>query len=214
MKNSYPFELLALPYAHDYLEPYIDKQTMEIHHGKHVQAYVDNLNNALKDHIGYHSWSLEKLLFNLSSLPQALQGPVRNNGGGVFNHNFFFAIMTKDGSPLKDGPLKQAIDRDFSSIENLQSELKQAGLTQFGSGWAWLLSDKEGNLSVAKTPNQDTKIDTNLTPILNLDVWEHAYYLLRQNRRPEYIDNWFKVINWQVAEENYAKRNETDYSKA
>ena len=214
MKNSYPFELLPLPYPTDSLEPSIDKQTMEIHHGKHVQTYVDNLNKALEPHTQYHSWSLERLLLNLDTLPQELQAPVRNNGGGVFNHNLYFSILTKGGKALSDSPLKKAIDRDCGGLEKLKEALKQAGLTQFGSGWAWLLADKEGKLSVAKTPNQDTKIDaTNLTPIINIDVWEHAYYLLRQNRRPEYIDNLFNVVNWEAAEQNYAKHNETDYSK-
>ena len=214
MSNTYPFSLLPLPYAHDALEPSIDKATMEIHHGKHVQTYVDNLNNVLKDHTDYHGWSLEKLLFNLSSLPAALQAPVRNNGGGVFNHNFFFSIMSAGGKALADGELKTAIERDFGSLDALQAELKQAGLTQFGSGWAWLLSDKAGKLTVAKTPNQDTKIEDNLTPIIAIDIWEHAYYLARQNRRPEYIDNFFNVVDWSAAEANYAKRGETDYSKA
>ncbi|MCL1934777.1 MAG: superoxide dismutase [Defluviitaleaceae bacterium] len=214
MKNHYPFELLPLPYATDSLEPYIDKVTMEIHHGKHVQTYVDNLNNALKDHKEYHDWSLEKLLYNLDKLPASLQAPVRNNGGGVFNHNLYFKIMTKDGKSLSDGPLKKAIERDFGSLDNLKTELKNGGLTQFGSGWSWLVSDKDGKLSVRKTPNQDTLIAENLTPVLNLDVWEHAYYLLRQNRRPEYIDNWFNVVNWEEAEKNYSKHKETDYSKS
>ncbi|MCL1996323.1 MAG: superoxide dismutase [Defluviitaleaceae bacterium] len=212
MKNSYPFELLPLPYPSDSLEPQIDKQTMEIHHGKHVQTYVDNLNKALENHPNYHSWSLEKLLYNLKSLPEELQAPVRNNGGGVFNHNLYFSILTKGGKPLGDGPLKKAIEKDYS-MDELKAALKQAGLTQFGSGWAWLLADKDGKLTVAKTPNQDTKIEENLTPVLNIDVWEHAYYLLRQNRRPEYIDNFFNVVNWEAAEANYAKHKETDYSK-
>ncbi|MCL1925428.1 MAG: superoxide dismutase [Defluviitaleaceae bacterium] len=212
---NYPFSLTPLPYAPESLEPSIDKETMNIHHGKHVQTYVDNLNNALKDHADYHSWSLEKLLYNLKSLPEAIQPAIRNNGGGVFNHDLFFSILTKGGSALKAGsPLSAAIEKKFGSLENLQAELKQAGLTQFGSGWAWLVSDKDGNLSVAKTPNQDTLIEQNLTPIINLDVWEHAYYLLRQNRRPEYIDNFFNVVNWEAAEANYAKHKETDYSKA
>ena len=214
MKNSYPFELLPLPYPYNALEPSIDTQTMEIHHNKHVKTYVDNLNKALENQPDYQSWSLEKLLYNLNSLPEALQTPVRNNGGGVFNHNLYFSIMAKGGKELNDGPLKEAVERDFGSVDKLKEELKQAGLTQFGSGWAWLMADKDGKLSIAKTPNQDTKIETNLTPVINMDVWEHAYYLARQNRRPEYIDNFFNVLNWEAAEENYAKHKETDYSKA
>ena len=212
---TYPFSLTPLPYAADSLEPYIDTETMNIHHGKHVQTYVDNLNNALKDHPDYHGYSLEKLLYNLNSLPDAIKPAVRNNGGGVFNHDLFFSILTKEGKPLSSGsPLSTAIEKKFGSLDSLKAELKQAGLTQFGSGWAWLVSDKEGNLSVEKTPNQDTLIEKNLTPVINLDVWEHAYYLLRQNRRPEYIDNFFNVINWEAAEANYAKHTQTDYSKA
>ncbi|MCL2610064.1 MAG: superoxide dismutase [Defluviitaleaceae bacterium] len=213
--NHYPFQLLPLPYPANSLEPYIDTRTMKIHHDKHVQAYVDNLNAALKDYPELHNWSLERLLFNLSRLPRKIQTAVRNNGGGVFNHNLFFSILTKDGKPLEtDSPLSMAIEKTFGSLENLEAELKAAGLAQFGSGWSWLVSDNKGVLSVARTANQDTLIEQNLTPIINLDVWEHAYYLLYQNRRPEYIDNLFKVINWEMAEANYAKYSQTDYSKA
>ncbi|MCL2610808.1 MAG: superoxide dismutase [Defluviitaleaceae bacterium] len=211
---NYPFSLTPLPYKADSLEPYIDTETMNIHHGKHVQAYVDNLNSAIKDYSDYHSWSLEKLLYNLDNLPEAIRAAVRNNGGGVFNHDLFFSIMVKEGKGLQTGSsLSIAIEKKFGSLENLQAELKQAGLTQFGSGWAWLVSDREGNLQVLKTPNQDALIGQNLIPIINLDVWEHAYYLLRQNRRPEYIDNFFKVVNWEAAEANYAKHTGLDYSK-
>ena len=213
MNNTYPFALVPLPYAYDALEPSIDEATMEIHHNKHVQTYVDNLNSALRDHPEYQSWPLEKLLYNLSSLPPTLQTAVRNNGGGVFNHNLYFSIMSPGGTPLASGELADAINRDFGSLDNLKGQLKQAGLGQFGSGWAWLLSDKDGKLSIAQTANQDTKIESNLTPVINLDVWEHAYYLLRQNRRPEYVDNWFNVVDWAAAEKNYAKRSVTDYSK-
>lgn len=209
----YPFNLKPLPYASDSLEPVIDKETMEIHHGKHLQAYVDNLNAALKDHSDYHSWSIEKLLFNLDSLPAAIQPAVRNNGGGVYNHDFFFGILAK-GKSLKDGALKSAIERDFGSLDELKAQLKQAGLTQFGSGWAWLVSCSKGNLSVAKTPNQDTLVAENKKPVLAIDVWEHAYYLLRQNRRPEYLDNIWDAVNWDAVEAAYASAQTTDYSKA
>lgn len=210
---NYPFSLTPLPYAADSLEPVIDKATMEIHHGKHLQAYVDNLNAALKDQSEYHSWSLEKLLFNLDKLPAAIQGPVRNNGGGVYNHDFFFGLLKK-GTSLKEGALKSAIDRDFGSLDELKAQLKQAGLTQFGSGWAWLVADSAGKLSVAKTPNQDTLVAENKKPVLAIDVWEHAYYLLRQNRRPEYLDNIWEAINWDAAEAAYAAAPTIDYSKA
>ena len=209
------FSLKPLPYPAADLEPHIDAQTMEIHHGKHVQTYVDNLNKALEGKSEYEGWSLEKLLFNLDKLPQELQGPVRNNGGGVFNHDLFFSIMISGGKPLADdGPLKKAIGEAFGSIDEMKAQLKQAGLTQFGSGWAWLVADGDGKLSIQKTPNQDTLVAKNLTPVINLDVWEHAYYLKCQNRRAEYIDNWFNVVNWEAAEQNYANHKSTDYSKA
>ncbi|MDR2166309.1 MAG: superoxide dismutase [Clostridiales bacterium] len=209
----YPFTLKPLPYGYDALEPHIDAKTMEIHHGKHLQTYVDNLNKALENKPEYQDWPLPRLLFNLDKLPQDIQTPVRNHGGGVYNHNLFFEIMAENGRPLGDGPLKAAIEKVWGSLEAFLAEFKAAGLSVFGSGWAWLVSDNQGNLSIYKTPNQDTQIPANLTPVINLDVWEHAYYLLRQNRRPEYIDNFFNVINWEKAEEYYAKYPETDFSK-
>ncbi|MCL1925038.1 MAG: superoxide dismutase [Defluviitaleaceae bacterium] len=213
-ENHYPFKLLPLPYLANSLEPYIDTTTMEIHHGKHVLEYVQNLNAALKDYPEYHSWSLEKLLYNVSKLPKDIQTPVINNGGGVFNHNLYFNILTKGGKSLKQGsPLSMAIDSKFGSLNNLKAELKAAGLAQFGSGWSWLVSNKNGDLSVMRTANQNTLIEKNLTPVLNIDVWEHAYYLLYQNLRKDYIDSFFKVLNWESAERNYAKYKEIDYSK-
>jgi len=209
----YPFTLQPLPYATNALEPFIDAKTMEIHHGKHVQAYVDNLNKALENQPDYHNWPLERLLYNLESLPKAMQAPVRNNGGGVYNHNLYFAIMAPGGVALADGTLKAAIDRGFGSLGECLAELKAAGLSVFGSGWAWLVADSTGKLSIFKTPNQDTQIPANLTPVINLDVWEHAYYLKVQNRRAEYIDNWFNVIDWAAAQQNYEKFGETDFSK-
>ena len=209
----YPFSLKPLPYATDALEPVIDKTTMEIHHGKHLQAYVDNLNTALKDHPELHTYSIEKLLFNLDSLPTAIQGPVRNNGGGVYNHDFFFGILGT-GTSLGDGPLLSAINATFGSLDALKAQVKQAGLSQFGSGWAWLVSDSTGKLSVEKTPNQDTLVAKNLKPVLAIDVWEHAYYLLRQNRRPEYLDNIWDAINWPAVETAYAMAKTTDYAQA
>ncbi|MCL2376391.1 MAG: superoxide dismutase [Defluviitaleaceae bacterium] len=210
----YPFKLQPLPYPYDAMEPFIDAKTMEIHHSKHVQTYVDNLNNALKNQPDYQSWSLEKLLYNLDKLPQEIQAAVRNNGGGVYNHNLYFNIMAPGGKPLAEGPLKAAIDSTWGNLDEFLAQLKAAGLSVFGSGWAWLVSDSLGNLSIFKTPNQDTQIPANLTPIINLDVWEHAYYLKVQNRRADYIDNWFNVIDWEAAAKNYAKHAETDFSKA
>jgi len=209
----YPFKLQPLPYAYDAMEPFIDAKTMEIHHSKHVQTYVDNLNKALENQPDYQSWSLEKLLYNLDKLPQEIQAAVRNNGGGIYNHNLYFNIMAPGGKPLAEGQLKAAIDSTWGNLDEFLAQLKAAGLSVFGSGWAWLVSDNLGNLSIFKTPNQDTQIPANLTPVINLDVWEHAYYLKVQNRRADYIDNWFNVIDWGAAEKNYAKHKETDFSK-
>lgn len=213
MKNNYAFELTPLPYEYGQLEPYIDTKTMEIHHGRHVQTYVDNLNKALENFPDYHGWSLEKLLYNLDNLPKEIQAPIRNSGGGVYNHNLFFSIMGPNQDTLKEGDLLNAINKSFGSLESFKADLKALALSVFGSGWAWLVADKQGNLSLMKTPNQDTQIPNNLCPVLNLDVWEHSYYLKYQNKRADYIDNWFNVVNWKKAEENYSKYSTTDFSK-
>jgi len=205
MSESYPFQLQPLPYTFDALEPYIDTKTMELHHDKHLRTYVTNLNNALEKYPEFQSWSLEKLLFNLNYLPESIRTTVKNNGGGVYNHNLFFKLLSKNSATPTSGPLFDAIIAKFDSIENFKNEIKSAGLEIFGSGWAWLVADKNGTLYIIKTPNQDTQILCNLTPVINLDVWEHAYYLKNQNRRNEYIDNWFHVINWAQAEQNYAQ---------
>ncbi|MCL2397243.1 MAG: superoxide dismutase [Defluviitaleaceae bacterium] len=209
----YKFTLQPLPYAPDALEPFIDTKTVEIHHGKHLQTYVDNLNKALEGHPDYHNWPLEKLLYSLDQLPQELQIPVRNNGGGVYNHNLYFSTMAPGGRPLPNGPLKDAINSTWGSLDNLKAQLKAAGLSVFGSGWAWIVADSLGQLSIFKTANQDTQIPANLTAVLIMDVWEHAYYLKVQNRRADYIDNWFNVVNWEQAAANYDKYGVTDYSK-
>jgi len=202
---SYPFELKPLNYAYDALEPFIDKETMELHHSKHLQTYITNLNNALEPHTEFHNWSAEQLVSNLELLPNEIRTIVQNNGGGVYNHNLFFDILIRNTHPPKSGPFFNAILAEFGSVENLKAELKAAGLAVFGSGWAWLVADKSGKLNIVKTPNQDVPELDEFTPIINLDVWEHAYYLKNQNRRPEYIDNFLNVINWQEAERNYAK---------
>lgn len=212
--NHYPFILRPLPYAPNSLEPHIDARTMIIHHDLHVGEYVDNLNTTLKDYPGFHDWSLEKLLFNVSKLPKEIQTAVINNAGGVFNHYLYFDILIRNGRELDpNGKLHAAIQRDFGAVASLKAQLKTAGLNQFGSGWSWLVANKEGILSVMRTANQNNLVEKNLTPVLNIDVWEHAYYLLRQNRRDVYIDNVFKVLNWEMAELNYSKHRETDYSK-
>ncbi|MCL1944652.1 MAG: superoxide dismutase [Firmicutes bacterium] len=198
---SYPFKLQPLPYAHDALEPYIDTATMQIHHGKHVQAYTDNLNKALESHTNLHKMSIDELLLGLDKLPTDIQVAVRNNAGGVYNHNLYFKVLKKD-TELKDGVLKSAIVSKWGSVEKFLEAFKQAGLTQFGSGWASLVKTPKGDLEIVKTPNQDTALAIGKV-ILNVDVWEHSYYLKYQNRRAEYLDNFFKVINWDIVQELY-----------
>lgn len=194
------FELPALPYAYDALEPYIDKMTMEIHYTKHHNAYVTNLNKAV-DGTELAGKSLEELLKNISKLPAA----VRNNGGGHFNHSFFWKLMKKSGGTPK-GELATAINSTFGSVDDLKKKFNEAALGRFGSGWAWLVNSN-GKLVVSSTPNQDNPLmdvaDVKGSPILGLDVWEHAYYLKYQNRRNEYAENWWNVVNWDQALTNY-----------
>jgi Fe-Mn family superoxide dismutase len=189
------FELAPLPYAYDALEPYIDKMTMEIHHSKHHATYVTNLNKALADN-KVEAASFEELFSNISKLPVAL----RNNGGGVYNHNIFWANMKPNGGGLPQGALADAINAQFGSFDEFKKLFVNAALTRFGSGWAWLIASN-GKLSVVSTPNQDNPLmdlsEAKGTPLLTLDVWEHAYYLKYQNRRAEYIENWFNTINWE-----------------
>jgi len=213
-RETYIFKLKPLPYGFDSLEPFIDAWTMELHHDKHLATYVDNLNNTIEKYPNYYDWSLEKLLYNINSLPEEIRTAVRNNGGGVYNHNLFFSIMTPGGAPIEDSHLLHAINKAFGTFEDFKSGFKQAALEVFGSGYAWLVSDSMGNLSILKTPNQDTQIPLNLTAVLIIDVWEHAYYLKNQNRRNEYIDNWFNVINYKQAELNYLTYKTTDFSQA
>lgn len=205
MKETYPFKLKPLPYAYEALEPYIDQETMHYHHDKHLQAYVDNLNKALEEHPELHGKTLIELLQNLESLPEAIQTAVRNNGGGVLNHNLYFDGMTPDSPKAPVGKLAEAIDRDFGSFEIFKEAFKKAALGRFGSGWAWLVSDKDGKLQIVSTPNQDVPMNLKVNPILEIDVWEHAYYLKYKNQRAAYIDNWFNVVDWNRAEELYNK---------
>ncbi len=197
------FELAPLPYAHNTLEPHIDARTMEIHHGKHHQAYVTNLNNATKD-TDMASASLEDLLKNISKHPVA----VRNNGGGHWNHTFFWNIMKKNENGTPAGALATDIDSTFGSLDKFKEEFAKAGTTRFGSGWAWLIVNASGALEVTSTPNQDNPLmdvaDKKGTPILGLDVWEHAYYLNYQNRRPDYIAAFWHVIDWDKVGQLYA----------
>lgn len=196
-------ELPALPYAYNALEPHIDAQTMEIHHGKHHAAYVNNLNAALEGHPDLQSKSLEELLQNLDSVPESIRTAVRNNGGGHANHSLFWEIMKPGGANAPSGDLAAAIDEAFGSFDAFKEAFAKAAATRFGSGWAWLVVTKDGKLAVTSTPNQDTPIMDGDTPILGLDVWEHAYYLKYQNRRPDYIAAWWNVVNWDEVAARY-----------
>jgi Fe-Mn family superoxide dismutase len=191
------FELPALPYAHDALEPYIDKMTMEIHHSKHHNGYVTKLNGALEG-TDLAGKSLEELLKNVSKHPVA----VRNNGGGHYNHSLFWTVMKKGGGGQAEGDLSKAINDAFGSFDKFKEQFSNAAATRFGSGWAWLVL-QNGKLAIGSTPNQDNPVmdvsELKGTPILGLDVWEHAYYLKYQNKRPEYIENWWNVVNWEEA---------------
>jgi Fe-Mn family superoxide dismutase len=196
------YELAPLAYPHNALEPYIDEQTMQIHHGKHHQAYVNNLNAALEKHPEL-SMGLEEMLHDLSKVPEDIRGPVRNNGGGHYNHSFFWNLMTPGGSKTPVGALAAAIDTTFGGLDSLKEKLNAAGVGRFGSGWAWLVV-KGGKLEIVSTANQDTPLELGAKPVLGVDVWEHAYYLKYQNRRPDYLKEWWGTINWDKAEANYA----------
>lgn len=200
------FKLMPLPYSYDALEPYIDKETMIIHHTKHHQTYVDNLNKIIASSPSLSSKSLEDLLVNLDSLPANVKQGVINNAGGVYNHNFFWTIMSPNQSGNPTGDLSKAINTTFGSFDNFKSKFKDSAMSRFGSGWSWLVSDKDGNLSIISTANQDTPISIGLTPIIGIDVWEHAYYLKYKNKRSDYIDNWWNVVNWNQANTNYTNR--------
>ena len=201
-------ELSALHYAYDALEPYIDARTMEIHHDKHHAAYVNNLNAAIAKHSELEGKSLDDLITKLNDVPEDIRAAVRNNGGGHWNHTFFWNVMGKDGGDQPAGDLANAIQTDFGSFEQFQEKFVNAGTTRFGSGWAWLIVNGQGGLLVVSTPNQDNPLmdvsDINGTPILGVDVWEHAYYLKYQNRRPDYLKAFFNVINWDAVSENYS----------
>ncbi|MCL2593354.1 MAG: superoxide dismutase [Defluviitaleaceae bacterium] len=202
--NNYPFELTPLPYAYNALEPYIDEKTMELHHDKHLQTYITNLNVTLKDYPELHSWSLEQLLYYSNLLPSEIRTAVVNNGGGVYNHNLFFANLTnKQTKDVPTGILLQAINADFGSWEDFKKEFKRHCLSVFGSGYTWLAACSNGKVHIVNTQNQDTVLPFNLYPIMLIDVWEHAYYLKHYNVRADYIDAWFNVVNILKAEENY-----------
>ncbi len=197
-------ELPTLPYPYDALEPHIDGRTMEIHHGKHHAAYVNNLNKALEGHSDLQKKSITELLSDLNSVPESIRTAVRNNGGGHFNHSMFWKLMQRDGGGKPSGDLGDAIDAAFGSFDDFKTKFSQAGTTRFGSGWAWL-HVQGGKLQIDSAPNQDSPLMDGGKPILGLDVWEHAYYLNYQNRRPDYIQAWWNVVNWSAVEENYRK---------
>ena len=197
------YKLPELPYSYDALEPHIDKMTMEIHHTKHHQAYINNLNAALDKHPELKEKDLEEIIANLSDIPKDIQTAVRNNGGGHLNHSLFWEVLAPATGQKPSGKLLEAIENDLGGFESFKDEISKAAASRFGSGWAWLVIDENKKLKVMSTPNQDNPLMENLRPILGIDVWEHAYYLHYQNRRPEYISNWFEVINWEKVEALY-----------
>ena len=192
-----------LPYPPNALEPHIDARTMEIHHDKHHAAYVTNLNNALKDHPDHQGKPIEELIANLDALPESIRGAVRNNGGGHYNHSLFWQIMKPGGGGEPTGTLAQAIESELGGFAKLKEAINKAGATRFGSGWAWLVVGKDGKLAVTSTPNQDSPIMEGIKPVLGVDVWEHAYYLHYQNRRPDYLNAWWNTVNWAEVETRY-----------
>ncbi len=200
----YPHSLPELGYAYGALEPHIDARTMEIHHSKHHNAYTTKVNNALKDHGALHPRTAEELIRNLSSVPDAIRTAVRNNGGGYVNHALFWKILAPGGSSEPAGELAAAIQAAFGSVDGMKEKITAAAAGQFGSGWGWLSVDASGQLQVSATPNQDSPLSQGATPILGVDVWEHAYYLKYQNRRPDYLAAFWNVVNWDAVAGNYA----------
>ena len=196
-----PFEVPPLPYDYDALEPHIDEETMRLHHDKHHQAYVDNANKALEG-TDWADRPVEEILQSLDSLPEDIRMAVRNNAGGHANHSFFWEIMSPAGGDGPEGDLAEAINSAFGGVEQLSEQLNDAGVKRFGSGWTWLVLDGD-SLAVTSTPNQDSPLTDGKTPILGIDVWEHAYYLKYQNRRPEYLQAWWNVANWQEIARRY-----------
>ncbi|KIY22334.1 MULTISPECIES: superoxide dismutase [Mesobacillus] len=197
------FELPQLPYAYDALEPHIDKETMNIHHTKHHNTYVTNLNNALEGNEELLSKSVEEVISNLDAVPEAARTAVRNNGGGHANHSLFWQVISPNGGGEPTGELAEVINAKFGGFEGFKEEFSKAATTRFGSGWAWLVI-QNGELEVISTPNQDNPLMEGKTPILGLDVWEHAYYLNYQNRRPEYISAFWNIVNWEEVSKRYA----------
>jgi len=197
------YKLLPLPYDYDALEPYIDARTMKIHYTKHHQGYVNNLNKTLQNYPNLQTITVEELLKELHAMPEVIRAAVRNYGGGNFNHTLFWRIMKKNGGGEPRGTIAEAVKKSFGNFSALQEQFNTRAKTVFGSGWAWLCVDREGGLVIISTLNQDSPLSQGLLPILGLDVWEHAYYLQYQNKRPDYITAWWHVINWEQVEEYY-----------
>ena len=198
--KTYPFSLPELRYAYDALEPYIDEETMRCHHDRHFKTYVDKLNKALEPYPEYHSWTLEELLLRLAELPEKLKDAVRDNGGGVYNHDMYFDLLAPAGQSVST-----AAAEAFGGVENFKKEMKEVALSRFGSGYAWLAKDADGCLQILSLANQDNPLSQGLTPVLPLDVWEHAYYLKYKNLRADYIDQWFHVVNWNAVAKRIGK---------
>lgn len=206
-ERYYPFVNEPLPYDYAALEPYIDEETMHYHHDKHLQTYVDNLNNAVEDSDELKKLSLEYMLANIDALPEAKRAAVRNNGGGVYNHTFYFKALARNGRHEPQGELKKAIEQAFGDFASFCASFKKAALGVFGSGYAWLV--KDGNaVKITTTPNQNTPLADGVTPILCLDVWEHAYYLKHKNMRAAYIDDWFNTVDFAIIEQRYCASSE------
>lgn len=202
----YPFVVRPLPYEYDALMPVLDEETLRFHHDKHYKTYVDNLNKTLADYPELQRLSLKELLTKPEEIPASIRTSIRNNGGGVYNHELYFDMMKGNCGQEPTGELADAIARDFGSYRQWKEKMKQAAVSQFGSGWAWLLTDSEGKLSIVQTANQDVPDLQIYTPLLLVDVWEHAYYLQYQNRRADYVEGWFDLINWRKAAKRYEAR--------
>lgn len=200
-----PFELPKLAYSFEGLEPFIDAKTVEIHYTKHHATYLSNCNKALETHPEFNDKKIEWILSNLDQIPEAIRTVVKNNGGGYFNHNLYWENMGPKGSKALSGKLLQKIDATFGSLDNLKAEIEKTGLARLGSGYSWLSMKKDGNLVVHSTLNQDCPLSEGLTPLLVVDVWEHAYYLKYQNRRAEYLTNWWNIVNWEVVQNRYVQ---------
>lgn len=200
------FTQAPLPYAYDALEPHIDAKTMEIHYSKHHATYIANLNKALEGHSDLAALPIEKLLQSLNNVPESIRAAVRNNGGGHLNHTLFWQWMSPSGGGAPTGDVLKAIEKAYGNVDHFKQQFVDAGLKRFGSGWAWLVAEKDGTVSITSSPNQDTPVSDGKKPILGVDVWEHAYYLKYQNKRPDYLAAWWNVVNWAKVGELYAAK--------